>query len=250
MDIYEKANLINAKYIALCDKFHIPVQIHTINDPDSPKHKTNVEDGVTVLLMNLARIPFAEYESHVGYFIGKILLPQLHMETERLILRRYLPEDADKCFSFLSNKQDAYMDCCKEFSIKNEDYYDRVAMFGQRETQYMIVLKYSNELIGTINLFEDNSRAVDAMEIGYSIAHAFQRKGYAFEALSALLTLVQKELRLTMVTAGVLPENTASQNLLMKLGFQKEGLRHNAVWHEGLDKPVDLVYYYRDRQES
>ena len=114
----------------------------------------------------------------------------------------------------------------------------------------MVTLKENGEVIGTVNVFADDSRVVDAMEIGYSIAHAHQRKGYAFEALSALLDLLQNELYLEMVTAGALPENVASEKLLMKLGFCKEGLRHKAVWHEGLNKPVDLIYYYRDRQEK
>ena len=58
-----------------------------------------------------------------------------------------------------------------------------------------------------------------------------------------------EEVMLDMVTAGILPENTASHGLLEKLGFRSEGIRHKAVWHEGLDKPVDLQYYYRDREE-
>ena len=52
-----------------------------------------------------------------------------------------------------------------------------------------------------------------------------------------------------MVVAGVLPENIPSIKLLEKLGFCKEGIRHKALWHEGLDKPVDLVYYYLDRND-
>ena len=62
-----------------------------------------------------------------------------------------------------------------------------------------------------------------------------------------MLDLLQKQLGLEMVTAGILPENSASEQLLTKLGFQREGLRHKAVWHEGLDRPVDLIYFYRDR---
>ena len=111
----------------------------------------------------------------------------------------------------------------------------------------MVTLKENGEVIGTVNVFADDSRAVDTMEIGYSIAHAHQRKGYAYEALSALIDLLQKDLCLDMITAGILPENIASEKLLSKLGFQKEGMRHKAVWHEGLNKPVDLLYYYRDR---
>ena len=54
---------------------------------------------------------------------------------------------------------------------------------------------------------------------------------------------------LDMVSAGVFRENTASHGILVKLGFRSEGIRHKAVWHEGLNKPVDLQYYYRDREE-
>lgn len=239
---------INERLLDLCSLYHIPVQIITIHDPHAPNCYTGEENGVPVITLNAVKISPAEYKAYAGYHVGKILLPRLKLETERLILRRYQPQDAEKCFAFLSSEQDAYMDCTKAFPAMDEAYYERVALFGQRETQYMITLK-SGEVIGTVNVFPDDSRAVDAMEIGYSIAPAHQRKGYAYEALSALLDLLQKELCLEMVTAGILPENIASEKLLAKLGFHKEGLRHKAVWHEGLDRPVDLIYYYHDRQE-
>lgn len=248
METHAEINQINSKFIDLCGKYHIPVWIGAINDPNGPRFHTYEQDGVSVIKLNTAKIPVSEYEGHAGYQVRKILLPRLRMETERLVLRRYMPEDADKCFAFLSNEQDAYMDCCKAFGVMDEEYYERVALFGQRETQYMVTLKESGELIGTVNVFADDSRAVDALEIGYSIAHTHQRKGYAFEALSALLELLQNDLCLEMVTAGALPENIASEKLLGKLGFQREGSRHKAVWHEGLDKPVDLIYYYRDAE--
>lgn len=227
--------------------FGIPLTIKTICDTDGCKQHTITENGKYVITLNADAISESEYESHAGYFVRRILLPQLKLETERLLLRRYHPQDAEQCFAFLSNEQDAYMDCSKAFTKMNEEYQELMDLFAQRESQYMIVLKESGEVIGTINVFADDSRAVDAMEIGYSIAHAHQRKGYAYEALSALLGLLQNDLCLEMVTAGILPENTASEKLLQKLGFQREGLRHKAVWHDGLGKPVDLIYYYRDR---
>lgn len=222
--------------------------IRNVHDADAPKFEIREETGLTVLLLNTARIPAEDYETHAAYHTGRILLPRLVLETERLILRRYRPEDATQCLGFLSNEQDAYMDCCKSFTTMDEAYYTRVSLFAQRETQYMVTLKDSGEVIGTVNVFPDDSRAVDAMEIGYSIAHKHQRKSYAFEALSALLDLLQGELRLELVTAGVLPENIVSERLLTKLGFCKEGLCRKAVWHEGLNRPVDLIYYYRDRE--
>ena len=237
----------NERLEGLCGHYNIPLQLRMIRDADAPSVQTGEENGVHCIILNTEKIPAGEYDSYAGYHVGKILLPRLVLETDRLVLRRYRSEDAESCFAFLSNEQDAYMDCCRAFTDMDEEFYERVKLFGERETQYMVTMKDSGEVIGTVNVFADDARAVDAKEIGYSITPAHQRKGYAFEALSALLDLLQKELCLELVTAGILPENIASERLLTKLGFQREGLRHKAVWHEGLDKPVDLVYYYRDR---
>ena len=240
----------NVRLETLAAGFGIPLTIKTICDTDGCKQQTITENGKNVITLNAAAISESEYATYAGYAIRKRLLPQLKLETERLLLRRYNPEDAQQCFAFLSNAQDAYMDCAKAFTEMNEEYRELMDLFAQRESQYMITLRESGEVIGTVNVFVDDSRAVDTMEIGYSIAHAHQRKGYAYEALSALLGLLQNDLCLEMVTAGILPENTASEKLLQKLGFHKEGLRHKAVWHEGLNRPVDLIYYYRDRWEK
>lgn len=245
-----REDYFNAELERLCDRFSVPVRMDTVSDVHAPGFRVCEEDGVHVIVLNTAKISAGDYAAHAGYHVRKILLPQLRLETERLLLRRYQPQDAAQCFAFLSNEQDAYLDCCKAFTDMDEEYHERVALFGQRETQYMVTLKENGEAIGTVNVFADDSRAVDAMEIGYSIARAHQRRGYAFEALSALLGLLQEDLHLELVTAGALPENMASEKLLTKLGFRREGLRHKAVWHEGLDRPVDLIYYYRDKQEK
>ena len=237
----------NARLETLAAGFGMSLTVRTIFDTADCKEHIGFENGKHVITLNAAVISESEYDGHVGYAVRKLLLPQLKLETERLILRRYQAQDANQCFAFLSNEQDAYMDCSKVFYEMDTEYQKLIDLFAQRESQYMVTLKESGEVIGTINVFADDSRAVDTMEIGYSIAHAHQRKGYAFEALSALLNLLQNDLCLEMVTAGVLPENIASKQLLRKLGFREEGLRHKVVWHEGLGKPVDLIYYYRDR---
>ena len=231
----------------VCAELSVSVRLRTILDHTAPRCSTVLANGAHEITLNLAKIPVADFRSYAGCHVRSVLLPRMRVQTQRLVLRRYCPEDAEQCFGFLSDEQDAYMDCCKAFADMDEEFSQRVALFGQRETQYMVALKETGDVIGTVNLFSDESRAVDAMEIGYSIAKKHQRKGYGFEALSAVLDLLQKQLGLEMVTAGILPENSASEQLLTKLGFQREGLRHKAVWHEGLDRPVDLIYFYRDR---
>ena len=67
------------------------------------------------------------------------------------------------------------------------------------------------------------------MSIGYTIFPPFQRNGYAYELLSALLPLLHKVYRLD-IFALVHPENIASISLLKKLDFflSQENYEENA----------------------
>lgn len=238
---------VNQKYSTLLKAFGIDARFVVVNDTALPAQEVQEDEtGFTVRINAAKFLPELEYESYAAYNARKLLLPRLVLETQRLILRRFRDGDAEACFPFLSDENGMYLDCCKAFSVMDDAYYKRTSLFAERESQYLITLKDSGEVIGTVNVFDDNNRAVDAMEIGYSISPAHQRKGYAFESLSALLKLLREDLLLDMVTAGTLEENIPSARLLEKLGFQKEGLRRKAVWHEGLNRPVDLQYYYLD----
>ena len=240
--------IIDRQYIHLLRKFGIDFSVEIQDGPRFPAQEIiQRKDGFTVRLNPSKFIPGLGYESYVAYNARCVLLPRLVLETEHLKLRRLKMTDAEDCFAFLSDQKGMHLDCCKPFTCMDDAYRQRIALFAERETQYAIQLKATGSVIGTVNVFRDDSRAVEAMEIGYAIAPAHQRKGYAFEILSALVKLLQQELRLDMIVAGVLPENIPSVGLLKKLGFCEEGLRHKAIWHEGLDKPVDLLYYYLDR---
>jgi RimJ/RimL family protein N-acetyltransferase len=61
-------------------------------------------------------------------------------------------------------------------------------------------------------------------EIGYTLSRDSQGKGYASEAVSAVLEYLFSVLGKHRVTASVDPENRASIRLLERAGFRKEGL--------------------------
>lgn len=238
---------INSRYIELCKAFGVTIAITNINTIDAPDYEICTNDDANTITLNDAKIDFSEYDTLLGYIVSLLLLPRLVLKTERLVIRRFRMDDAVACFDFMSDEQGTYMDCCKTFYTMDDEYWEQMKLFEQREGQYVIILQSTNEVIGSINVFVDNSRVVESREIGYGISPKYQRNGYAFEAVSAILNLLQKDLLIDMVVAGVLPENIPSIKLLEKLGFKREGIRHKAHWHEGLNKPVDLAYYYIDR---
>jgi RimJ/RimL family protein N-acetyltransferase len=88
--------------------------------------------------------------------------------------------------------------------------------------QYGIELKQSGKLIGdcAIKLDQHDSRIA---EIGITISHLEQRKGYAKEALSGIVRFLFDIKKLHRIVEIVDAENIASINLLESIGFRKEG---------------------------
>jgi [ribosomal protein S5]-alanine N-acetyltransferase len=61
------------------------------------------------------------------------------------------------------------------------------------------------------------------VEFGYMVVADHRRRGYAEEATRALLAWATAEHHVTRFRATVSPQNTASMNLLRKLGFSQVG---------------------------
>ena len=201
-------------------------------------------EGFTIKL-NSDRISKSDYEEYLSYNVRKIILPQLRLETERLVLRPFALNDAQAYLAFFSDETDAYMDSGNIFTSMDKEYEQLMDDF-LTQTRYTIIRRETEDVVGTINLMDVNDRAVETMEIGYSISPAHKRCGYAYEALSALLHYLLHDLHLDMVIAGAFPDNTPSLELIKKLGFQYEGLRHKAYWNN-LRGPMDLQYYYLEK---
>ena len=238
--------LLNEKYIALCEMHHIKLNITITEQETDPKQKiAETKAGYTIRL-NLNKIAKEDYELYLSYNVSRILLPRLAFDTERLHIRRLKPQDAEDCFAFLSDPHGCMMDCSRPVESMDEDFQERMEQLVQHDGQYAIVLKENGKVIGAMRIWDENSRAVEAKEIGYMISPAYRRNGYAYEALTALFHILQRELHIELLLAGVLPESIASTSLLKKLGFCQEGLRRKAIWHEGLNHPVDLIYFYKD----
>ncbi len=88
--------------------------------------------------------------------------------------------------------------------------------------QYAIENKGTGKLIGdcAIKLNQDDVRIA---EIGITISHLEQKRGYAKEALLAILKFLFEEKEIHRVVETVDAENIASINLLKSVGFRQEG---------------------------
>lgn len=82
-------------------------------------------------------------------------------------------------------------------------------------------------------------------ELGYTILRKYRRKGYATEAVQALIEASFNAEILDKITAYCVPENTASRVLLKQLGLSEMRILPGAAVVRG--RTVDIVLHEIDR---
>lgn len=148
------------------------------------------------------------------------------LETARLILRRFTPEDAGFMLgllnepSFIANIGDRgvrTIEQARQFLIQNHlASYERHG-YGH----YLIELKDGCIPIGTCGLIY--REALGEVDVGYALLPTWWSQGYAFEAASAVMAYGRGPLGLKRIVAVVSPGNTASIRVLEKLGLRYAG---------------------------
>ncbi len=166
------------------------------------------------------------------------------LSTERLLLRELTENDASnilKCFSNpdvlrhygqkpLTNLQQVQQ-IINNFS-KNYD--------EKRGIKWGITIKGQEGIIGTIG-FQEWSTEHKRAEISYALFPESWGKGYAKEAVNRVISFGFQEMDLMRIGAIVFTENEASNKLLTKLGFEKEGILKNYMYQD--DNPYDTNIY-------
>lgn len=108
---------------------------------------------------------------------------------------------------------------------------------NDQEYYFGLFQKENNKLIGTISLFQVMRGSLQSAVIGYFLDHHHNGKGYATEAIKALVDYAFEELDLHRIEAGVMPRNLPSQRVLEKAGFHREGIARknvniNGIWED------------------
>jgi ribosomal-protein-alanine N-acetyltransferase len=153
-------------------------------------------------------------------------LAPIELHTPRLTLRWMTEADIDAHFALFSDPEvTRYLGrpAWTERIQAVEAIGKVLANYASGEAMRLgLALRTTGELIGDAGLWriDDANRRCD---IGYSLARAHWGRGYAAEALEALLTYGFDTLGLNRVEADIDPRNTGSQRVLEKLGFRQEG---------------------------
>lgn len=148
------------------------------------------------------------------------------LRTARLVLRPFDSQDADDLLGVFADPEvvrywsnGAWTDIAQAEAMIAEA---QQAYLDGGLYRYAIALRETDRLIGICNLrgfFAQNRRC----ELGYALARAHWGRGYAAEALEALLGHAFHELDINRIEADIDPRNEASARLLERLGFRREG---------------------------
>lgn len=168
------------------------------------------------------------------------------IETPCLLLRQFAVEDAEDVFAIFSDEQTT-LDCGGYHAFDAmDDEYSRLMQKFAGQTRYSVVEKATGRVIAVISMM-DAERAVPGWELGIEVAPNARRKGYAREALTAVVQAYFEQTDTVLFTGGHYAYNTVSGELLKKLGFVYEGIEHKAM-HHAERGPTDLVCYYLEKE--
>lgn len=110
---------------------------------------------------------------------------------------------------------------------------------NQTGIRWGIAFKNTKNIIGTIgyNSYISNHKAT----IGYDLQASYWKKGFATEALEKVIDYGFNQLRINRIEAEVMQGNLASENVLKKLNFEKEGILRD--WMYWNDKHYDMSMF-------
>lgn len=171
-------------------------------------------------------------------------MEQPTLETERLILRPFVDDDAARIAELAGDPEisDTTLRIPHPYTsqIASEWISTHQAIRDKgRALFYAIDHKERSELIGSAGI--DIDLPQNRAEIGYWIGREYWNRGYATESAVRLLGYVFTVLKLHKVVAHCFARNPGSGRVLEKLGMKREGLLRDHIRNSGTWE--DIVLY-------
>lgn len=148
------------------------------------------------------------------------------IETERLILRHFTPEDAADNYRIYSDPDNMRFMGGPPDSVERERYYIGRHIANYYEVHgfglWAAVLKEDGRLIGRCGFIYQPVEGRQEVEVSYLIDRPYWGQGLATEAAGATLRLGFGRYGFTRVVAMINPGNVASVRVAEKIGMRYE----------------------------
>lgn len=152
-------------------------------------------------------------------------------ETDRLIMRHFLPDDVEKCMESWgkdTNLGRYIIDYPMTDIVQMKNF---VESMSRQKNAWVLVEKESNDIVG------------------YVIGEKYQGNKYSYEALKYLLQIYFTEYGLYLIEVKYNASNKASEQILQRLGFKKEAVLRGRRMNFLTGERNDMVICSIDRKE-
>ena len=165
------------------------------------------------------------------------------IETDRLILRKMTPGDAEAMFAYASDPEvTRYAIWETHRTIEDSRSFLDLTVRGYEsgaDPVWGIVYKGDHRFVGTCgfaSLAPEHARA----EIGYVISKGYWGRGLAPEAVRAMISFGFERMGLNRIEARCIAENTASARVMHKVGMIREGMLRQREFIKGSYRDMEL----------
>ena len=175
------------------------------------------------------------------------------LETNNLILRKITAYDAVQAYNnWCSSEEVSKYVLWKKH--KNVEVTKNLYELWEKEYEdpstyrWIVELKETNEVIGTIDVVSKKLIEYDVCEIGYCYGEKFWGKGYATEALKAVIKFLFEECEAETIFADHMSYNPGSGKVMQKAGMTFEGILRSRMIDK-LGRRNDLISYSITKEE-
>jgi ribosomal-protein-alanine N-acetyltransferase len=148
------------------------------------------------------------------------------LETERLILRRLLPEDLDDLFALYRDPE--IRRYFPEGTLTYEETQEELEWFLNGHPEHpelglwATIHKETNQFIGRCGLLPWTIDGQYDVEVAYLLSKAYWRQGLGTEVARAILNYGFEQLRLSRLICLIDPDNQASIKVAQNIGMTLE----------------------------
>jgi len=179
-------------------------------------------------------------------------MPELPIETDRLLLRNFQKSDLDAVMSYhaLPDVQ-RYLDWKARDKVEVQAALDTMIQEHRMHRpgdaiSLAVVRKSDNALIGQVSLRWTDATAGQA-ELRFIVGPTYRRQGYAREAARAMLDLGFDKLSMHRIFARCAARNEASAKMLRDLGMRLEAhYREHAMFQGEWDEELHFALLDRE----
>ena len=166
----------------------------------------------------------------------------MELKSGNIVLRALRVSDA-KRLSELANNEKISRNLRDGFPnpYTVADAENFLAKFTNQDPLTFFGIEYNGEYVGNISLVPCEDIYRMSAEIGYFIGEPYWNKGIVTTAVKLIIDYGFNHLGIVRIQTGIFEYNTASQRVLEKCGFVKEGVFRKSVFKQG--KLWDEVRY-------